>query len=99
MTGAFQSSDVYYLLGHLYSTDRPWTSQDYDIADTTASYVARFAATGDPNGSSLTDRPALATDTPRTMELGADFGTVAAADSDAKFTFLKSYLESQSKEF
>ncbi|MGW7237827.1 carboxylesterase/lipase family protein [Streptomyces sp. NPDC054804] len=99
VTGAFQGSDVYYLLGYLYSTDRPWTSQDYDIADTTASCVARFAATGDPNGGSLTDWPALATDTPRTMELGADFGTVAVADSDAKLTFLKTYLESQTKEF
>ncbi|MER5515586.1 carboxylesterase family protein [Streptomyces sp. NPDC002763] len=98
-TGAFQGSDVYYLLGYLYNTDRPWTSKDYDIADTTASYVARFAATGDPNGSSLTDWPALSTDTPRTMELGADFGTVAVADSDAKLAFLTTYLESQTREF
>ncbi|WP_308310633.1 carboxylesterase family protein [Streptomyces sp. GbtcB6] len=98
-TGAFQGSDVYYLLGYLYNTDRPWTSKDYDIADTTASYVARFAATGDPNGSSLTNWPALATDTPQTMELGAGFGTLAVADSDAKLAFLKTYLESQTTEF
>jgi para-nitrobenzyl esterase len=98
-TGAFQGSDVYYLLGYLYSTDRPWTSQDYDIADTTASYVARFAANGDPNGSSLANWPALATDTTQTMELGAHFGTLAVADSDAKFTFLKTYLESQTNQF
>ncbi|MEV6760445.1 carboxylesterase family protein [Streptomyces sp. NPDC051105] len=97
-TGAFQGSDVYYLLGYLYNTDRPWTSKDYDIADITASYVARFAATGDPNGSSLTNWPALATDTPQTMELGANFGTLAVADSDAKLTFLKTYLESQTTE-
>ncbi|MFF7468523.1 carboxylesterase family protein [Streptomyces sp. NPDC008092] len=98
-TGAFEGSDVYYLLGYLYNTDRPWTSKDYDIADTTASYVARFAAGGDPNGSSLADWPALATDTPQTMELGADFGTLAVADSDAKLAFLKTYLESQTTEF
>lgn len=98
-TGAFEGSDVYYLLGYLYNTGRPWTSKDYDIADTTASCVARFAATGDPNGGSLTSWPALATDIPRTMELGADFGTLAVADSDAKFAFLKTYLESQTREF
>ncbi|MFJ9561251.1 carboxylesterase/lipase family protein [Streptomyces fuscichromogenes] len=98
-TGAFQGSDVYYLLGYLYNTGRPWTSKDYDIADTTASYVARFAATGDPNGGSLADWPALATDTPRTMELGADFGTLAVADSDDKLAFLRTYLQSQTTEF
>ncbi|GGN11318.1 carboxylesterase/lipase family protein [Streptomyces fuscichromogenes] len=98
-TGAFEGSDVYYLLGYLYNTGRPWTSKDYDIADTTASYVARFAATGDPNGSSLADWPALATDTPQTMELGAGFGTLAVADSDAKLAFLQTYLQSQTTEF
>ncbi|MFK0150804.1 carboxylesterase/lipase family protein [Streptomyces sp. NPDC090493] len=98
-TGAFEGSDVYYLLGYLYNTDRPWTSKDYDTADTTASYVARFAATGDPNGGSLTNWPALATDTPRTMELGANSGPIAVADSDAKLAFLKTYLESQTTEF
>ncbi|MEU9450169.1 carboxylesterase family protein [Streptomyces sp. NPDC048277] len=98
-TGAFQGSDVYYLLGFLYGTDRPWTSKDYDTADTTASYVAHFAATGDPNGTSLANWPALSTDTPQTMELGASSGTRAVADSDAKLTFLKTYLESQTQEF
>ncbi|MGY5057361.1 carboxylesterase/lipase family protein [Streptomyces sp. 900105755] len=98
-TGAFEGSDVYYLLGYLYNTDRPWTSKDYDTADTTASYVARFAATGDPNGGSLANWPALATDTPRTMELGANSGTIAVADSDAKLAFLTTYLESQTTEF
>ncbi|MFE2064755.1 carboxylesterase/lipase family protein [Streptomyces sp. NPDC059467] len=98
-TGAFEGSDVYYLLGFLYSTDRPWTAHDYDAADTAASYVARFAATGDPNGSSLTAWPALSTDTPQTMQLGAAYGTLAVADSDAKFTFLKTYLEAQTEAF
>ncbi|MEU2422183.1 carboxylesterase family protein [Streptomyces sp. NPDC007851] len=98
-TGAFEGSDVYYLLGFLYNTDRPWTSQDYDIADTTASCVARFAATGDPNGASLPTWPALASGTPRTMELGARFGTLAVADSDAKLAFVKTYLQSQAGEF
>ncbi|MFI6249203.1 carboxylesterase/lipase family protein [Streptomyces sp. NPDC051016] len=98
-TGAFEGSDVYYLLGFLYNTDRPWTSQDYDVADTTASYVARFAATGDPNGTSLPTWPALATDTPQTMELGARSGTLPVADTDAKLAFLTTYLESQTEAF
>ncbi|MEU9413548.1 carboxylesterase family protein [Streptomyces sp. NPDC048281] len=98
-TGAFEGSDVYYLLGHLYNTDRPWTAKDYDTADTTASYVARFAATGDPNGGSLTNWPAVATDTPQTMELGGNPGPLAVADSDAKLALLTTYLQAQSTEF
>ncbi|MFJ3306548.1 carboxylesterase/lipase family protein [Streptomyces sp. NPDC086549] len=98
-TGAFHGSDVYYLLGFIYNTDRPWTAHDYDLADTTASYVANFAATGDPNGGSLRAWPALTTDTPQAMELGDHFAPVPAADSDAKFAFLKAYLESQATAF
>nr|WSY49092.1 carboxylesterase family protein [Streptomyces sp. NBC_00886] len=94
-TGAFDGADVYYLLGFLYNTDRPWAARDYDIADTTASYVANFAATGNPNGGSLTNWPALDTGTPQTMELGDRFATTPAADSDAKYAFLKAYLTSQ----
>ncbi|MFI5881372.1 carboxylesterase/lipase family protein [Streptomyces sp. NPDC051554] len=94
-SGAFDGADVYYLLGFLYNTDRPWAGRDYDIADTAASYVANFAATGDPNGGSLTAWPALDTGTPQTMELGDHFAMLPAADSDAKYAFLKAYLTSQ----
>lgn len=94
-SGAFDGADVYYLLGFIYDTDRPWLARDYDIADTTASYVANFAATGNPNGGSLTTWPALDTGTPQTMELGDHFATLPAADSDAKYAFLKAYLTSQ----
>lgn len=94
-TGAFDGSDVYYLLGFLYGTDRPWTARDYDIADTVTSYVANFAATGDPDAGTLPDWPALDTGTPLTMELGDRFTAVSAADSDAKYAFLKAYLTSR----
>ncbi|WP_043664523.1 carboxylesterase/lipase family protein [Streptomyces xylophagus] len=94
-SGAFDGADVYYLLGFLYNTDRPWASRDYDIADTAASYVANFVATGNPNGGSLTTWPVLDTGTPQTMELGDHFATLPAADSDAKYAFLKAYLTSQ----
>jgi para-nitrobenzyl esterase len=98
-TGAFHGSDVYYLLGFLYGTDRPWTARDYDIADTTTSYLANFAATGNPNGDTLPNWPALNTGEPKAMELGDSFAVIPAADSDAKFAFLKAYLESQTTAF
>lgn len=59
-----------------------------------------FAATGNPNGPargarSLPVWPALRTNRPLSMNLGDGFEPVPAADSDAKFAFLKRYLESQ----
>lgn len=65
-----------------------------------SSYVANFAATGDPNSSPHTrhNLPAwagLRTNVPQVMELGADFESIGAADSSAKYAFLRSYLESQ----
>ncbi|MER5757081.1 carboxylesterase family protein [Streptomyces sp. NPDC002088] len=93
--GAYHGAEKYYLFGNLYGTDRPWTDADYAIADTTSSYVANFVATGNPNGRSLPAWPALRTTKPLSMELGDHFATLPAADSDAKYAFLKDYLESR----
>ncbi|MGW0710313.1 carboxylesterase/lipase family protein [Streptomyces sp. NPDC002643] len=93
--GAYHGAEKYYLFGSLSGTDRPWTDADYAIADTTSSYVANFVATGNPNGHSLPAWPALRTTKPLAMELGDHFTTLPAADSDAKYAFLKDYLESR----
>jgi carboxylesterase type B len=93
--GAYHGAEKYYLFGNLYGTDRPWTEQDHAIADTTSSYVANFVATGNPNGRSLPAWPALRTTKPISMELGDHFATLPAADSDAKYAFLKDYLQAQ----
>jgi carboxylesterase type B len=60
--------------------------------------VARFAATGNPNARGLPPWPALRTTKPLAMELGDAFAPLPAADSDAKFAFLKAYLLSQPTE-
>lgn len=93
--GAYHGAEKYYLFGNLYGTDRPWTEQDYAIADATSSYVANFVATGNPNGRSLPAWPALRTTKPIAMELGDHFATLPAADSDAKYAFLKDCLLTQ----
>ncbi|MFK4098773.1 carboxylesterase/lipase family protein [Streptomyces sp. NPDC019531] len=97
--GAYHGAEKYYLFGNLYGTDRPWTDEDRAIADTTSSYVARFAATGNPNGRGLPPWPALRTTKPLSMELGDAFAPLPAADSDAKYAFLKAYLLSQTTEY
>ncbi|MBR7826963.1 carboxylesterase family protein [Actinospica sp. MGRD01-02] len=98
--GAYHGSDLYYIFGGLSGTDRPWTARDYAVADTMSSYVANFAATGNPNAPaghsrSLPTWPELRTNRPLSMELGVEFDPVGAADSAAKYAFLKRYLESQ----
>ncbi|WP_406124774.1 carboxylesterase/lipase family protein [Streptomyces sp. NBC_00989] len=97
--GAYHGAEKYYLFGNLYGTDRPWTAADHAIADTTSSYVANFAATGNPNGHGLPVWPALRTSKPVSMELGDHFAPLAAADSAAKYAFLKGYLEAQTTEY
>ncbi|WP_405764271.1 carboxylesterase family protein [Streptomyces sp. NBC_00080] len=97
--GAYHGAEKYYLFGNLYGTDRPWTDADHVIADTTSSYVANFVATGNPNGPSLPAWPALRTTKPLSMELGDHFETLPAADSDAKYAFLKDYLKSRTTSY
>lgn len=70
-----------------------WGTQFRNTA--TSSYVANFVATGNPNGRSLPAWPALRTTKPLSMELGDHFTTLPAADSDAKYAFLKDCLQSQ----
>ncbi|QIY96890.1 carboxylesterase/lipase family protein [Streptomyces sp. S1D4-11] len=96
--GAYHGAEKYYLFGNLYGTDRPWTAEDRTIADITSSYVANFAATGNPNAPArdfLPLWPALRTTKPLSMELGDTFAPVPAADTEAKYTFLKNYLRSR----
>ncbi|MGW0833559.1 carboxylesterase/lipase family protein [Streptomyces prunicolor] len=97
--GAYHGAEKYYLFGNLYGTDRPWTAADHAIADTTSSYIANFAATGNPNGHGLPVWPALRTSKPVSMELGDHFAPLPAADSQAKYAFLKGYLESRTTEY
>lgn len=85
--GAYHGAEKYYFFGNLYGTDRPWTAADHAIADTTSSYVANFAATGNPNGHGLPPWPAQRTSRPVSMELGDHFATLPAADSGAKYAF------------
>jgi carboxylesterase type B len=93
--GAYHGAEINYMFGNLYGTDRPWTSADHKVADTASSYLANFAAHGDPNGHGLPAWPALRTTKPVTLELGSPTRVIDSADSNAKFAFLTDWLESQ----
>ncbi|MFE6486379.1 carboxylesterase/lipase family protein [Streptomyces sp. NPDC057757] len=100
--GAYHGAEMYYLFGNLEGAGRPWTEKDHALADATTTYVANFAATGNPNGMGRRtppNWPALRTAKPLTMELGDRFTPIPAADSEPKYAFLRSYLESQTTEY
>jgi carboxylesterase type B len=100
---AGHGSEMNYVFDNRYGTDRPWTARDFQIADRLSDYVVNFAATGDPGrgrrAHGLPDWPALCPGSPSVMEVGDAFRPVAAADSPAKYEFIKRWLESQAKDW
>jgi para-nitrobenzyl esterase len=94
--GAFHSSELPYVFNTLYMSDRPFTSQDREIAAVMSSYWANFVAHGDPNGKGLVRWQPVGKQ-PQVMEVGNDFKQVPAAGSQAKFDFWKSFLLTSSE--
>ncbi|MDR1236836.1 MAG: carboxylesterase family protein, partial [Propionibacteriaceae bacterium] len=93
LRGAFHGCEIWYFLDSLAHTDRPWTADDWRIAETMSGYVVRFVTTGDPNGSGAPEwAPAGAE--PRTMELGDRFGALEVAPPE-RFDFNRRFLVSR----
>ncbi|WP_435175568.1 carboxylesterase/lipase family protein [Actinacidiphila sp. bgisy145] len=92
--GAYHGSEIAYFFGTLYPADQGWTDQDRAIADTMSSYLARYVATGDPNGPGLPAWPAYDQSRPTVMEVGERFGPLPVAPP-AKLDFWRRYFDSQ----
>ena len=83
-----------YIFNNLYGTDRPWAAADYRIADELSDYVVNFATTGNPNRGHRRGRPnwpTLRPASPTVMEVGDAFHPITAADSPAKYQFIKRF--------
>ena len=90
--GAFHSAELPYIFETLKVMDRPWTPEDFKLADTLSSYWSNFAKSGDPNGSGLPKWPAFDPDSHATMELGDHVGPIPEADP-AKVEFFAGYFK------
>ena len=51
--GAYHASEISYVFGTLKNRDWPYTETDFTLSEKMAGYWTNFAATGDPNGGSL----------------------------------------------
>ncbi|WQF84173.1 Putative carboxylesterase, type B, carboxylesterase type B, active, alpha/Beta hydrolase [Colletotrichum destructivum] len=80
--GAYHESEINYVLNNLYGTDSPWTSQDYEIAETMNRYWINFIKTGDPNGDGLISWEPAKKDSATVMEVGDGFGPIPIANKD-----------------
>jgi len=80
--GAFHTGDVIYWFNNLKQLDRPWTEEDWKLADTASSYWVNFAATGDPNGEGLPEWPAFDRNKKETLELDLEIKPIPVAGED-----------------
>jgi para-nitrobenzyl esterase len=91
--GAFHTGEIPYFFLNLKALDRPWEPTDFAVAKTASSYLAHFAAAGDPNGAALPVWPRIETDKPETMEIGAETQPMQLADK-ARLEFWIRYFDS-----
>jgi len=77
--GPVHTAEIVYFRNMLNTVDRPWTSTDVKLSETMSTYLANFAAKGDPNGDKIPGWPRYAPD--RIMELGDHVGSIALPDA------------------
>jgi para-nitrobenzyl esterase len=91
--GAFHSGELPYFFLNLRVMDRPWEKQDYDLAQTAATYLKDFAATGNPNGDHLPQWAPVSTAKPSTMEIGLRSGEMPLANAE-RLAFWEKFFSS-----
>jgi len=91
--GAYHGSEIDYLFDNLSSRRHPYTAADQPIADMMSSYLARFVASGDPNGDELPIWPET-TDQPKVMELGNTWSVADLTTPERLDFFARHYAAS-----
>ncbi len=67
--GAFHSAELWYMFHTLHRSWRPFTEEDYDLANRMVGYWTNFIKTGDPNGVGLPGWMPCTTEAPEVMVL------------------------------
>ena len=95
LRGAYHGSEINYVFGNLYATDRPWTDEDRAVADRMSSYWANIIKTGDPNGEGLPVWPAFDSGSRTVMRLGDQWRPMSVAGSPEKLDFWRRFYATQ----
>lgn len=88
---AFHASDIAYVFG-TFVWPFPWEETDKKLSDAMTSYWVNFAATGNPNGGSLTKWPAYNAKDDQALEFG-DQIAVRSEVNKAGLDFFDSYYQ------
>lgn len=95
LRGAYHGSEINYVFGNLYATDRPWTEEDRAIANRMSSYWANIIKTGNPNGEGLPAWPAFDSGSHAVMRLGDQWRPMLVAESPEKIDFWRRFYATQ----
>ena len=88
--GARHSGEIEYVFQMLKWLDRPWTPDDFRVADTMSSFWVNFARSGDPNGPGLPEWPKYESgDQFQVMHLLGKSSHAAAEEHRARYEFLQ----------
>lgn len=88
--GAPHACEIEYCMGNLHlSKDYAWTSEDYKVSQLMQNYFANFIITGNPNGNSLPEWPAVKAGDmqPPVMVIDTESKAIRATD-DARYRFM-----------
>ena len=89
---AFHASEIAYVFG-TFVWPFPWEDTDKKLSDTITSYWVNFAASGNPNGGSLTKWPAYNAKDDQVLELG-DQVAVRSGVNQSGLDFFDAYYQS-----
>ena len=92
--GAAHASEIEYCMGNLYLVkDYAWTDDDFKVSQVMQDYFANFIKTGNPNGGTLPQWPAIEKNDTQPSYMNIDVESKAEkAVNDGRYYFLdKSY--------
>jgi para-nitrobenzyl esterase len=88
--GARHSGEIEYVFQMLKWLDRPWTPEDFQVADTMSSFWVNFARSGDPNGKGLPPWPKYESgDRFQVMHFQGTSSHAAPEEHRARYEFLQ----------
>ena len=93
--GVYHGAEINYVFNNLYATNKPWTDEDRQVAETMSSYWANIVKTGDPNGAGLPAWPKFAAGSATVMRLGDQWKPVPVAGSPEKLAFWRRFFAAQ----